>query len=217
MPHTQSDQSHNLFILVHRSEQPGCNNAIRCTLLQATDFSLCHGYHRGSAVDNKCGSKSDYYCASCGCKTTGTTYWEPSSSWDYITVSRNFSLPSNYINRNALSRGSEPSTLGWCLPIDIKFTDQSKGKDWTHSFSCVLDLYQTRTDRGLTFTIKLLKELIHASKPIPIGPNPILVHPLQSPSKPQSPTPAKHVPPLSVSSPQNHACPYPNKSNLYYV
>lgn len=203
MPHTQSHQTHHLFISTHRSAQPGCDNAIRRTLLQATDFYVCPGYHKGRAFHNKCGGESDHYCASWGCETTGTTYWEPTSSWDYITVSRNFSPPSNYLHRNPLCKGSEPSTQGWCLPLDIKFTNHTKGKDWAHGFSWGLRLYQVGSDTGLTFTIKLLKEPVHASKPIPIGPNPILVPPLQSPSEPQSPTSASHVPTLLVSSPQN--------------
>lgn len=71
MPHTQSHQTHNLFISTHRSAQPGCDNAIRCTLLQATDFYVCPGYHKGRAFHNKCGGESDHYCASWGCETTG--------------------------------------------------------------------------------------------------------------------------------------------------
>lgn len=172
MPNTQSNQAQDLFISVRRSAQPGCDNAIRRTLLQATDFYVCPGYHRGRASHSQCGDESDYYCAAWGCETTGTTYWGPSSSWDYITVSRNFSPPSNYLNRNPLCRGSEPSTLGWCLPLDIKFTDHAKDQDWTHGFSWGLRLYQSGTDTGLTFTIKLLKNPSKLPSQYQLGPIP---------------------------------------------
>jgi hypothetical protein len=58
------------------------------------------------------------------------------------------------------------------------FTDHAKSKDWAWGFSWGLCLYQSGTDAGLTFTIKLLKEPVHAKLPGPNGLNPVLVpHP----------------------------------------
>ena len=68
------------------------------------------------------------------------------------------------------------------------FTDHAKSKDWAWGFSWGLCLYQSGTDTGFTFTIKLLKEPIHAKLPVPIGPNPILV-PQPQPSKKPDPPP----------------------------
>lgn len=60
-------------------------------------------------------------------------------------------------------------------------------------FSWSLCLFQSGTDTGLTFTIKLLKEPIHVKSPVPIGANPVLVPQEQLPQKPDPPLFTKSV------------------------
>lgn len=56
-------------------------------------------------------------------------------------------------------------------------------------------MYQSGMDTGVTFTIKLLKELVNSS-PVPIGPNSVLVPPVPygpSPTLPGSPTSSQNI------------------------
>ena len=104
MPNIQSNISHDCLISVSRSVKPGCNNSIRRTLLQDTDFYVCPGHHHGCSLHHKCGDKTDLYCASWGCETSGVACWNPTSSWDYITVSQNFLKPPKFLKYQSLCK-----------------------------------------------------------------------------------------------------------------
>ena len=124
-----------------------------------------------------------------GCETTGDTYWTSSSSWDYVTVKR------LYPNSKVTSPGKQPlnsycspnsSRQGWCNPLQIGFTTAARTADWTkRGFSWGLHIYKEGTDWGLTFKIKLQKEIPNKYK-ASIGPNPQLHHP-NSPNSPRLP------------------------------
>lgn len=113
---------------------------------------------------------------------------ESYDSRDYITLSRTFSHPQNFLDVKPLCKNSDHVTLGWCLPLSITFTDHTKSIDWEQGFSWDLHLYQSGTDTGLTFIIKLLKEPVYAKLPVFIGPNPVLVPYPQPPKKPDPPS-----------------------------
>lgn len=56
--------------------------------------------------------------------------------------------------------GPETTGRGWCNPLKISFTDAAKNLDWTgHRFEWGLRVYKNKYDLGLTFKIKLLKEI----------------------------------------------------------
>lgn len=63
----------------------------RRSQLKEVTFYVCPGSHRPRAY-RYCGGGSDFYCKSWDCETTGQAHWKPSSGWDYITVSANYTL-----------------------------------------------------------------------------------------------------------------------------
>ena len=158
MSNTQSYYPYNFWVSVHQSVKPGCDNSIRRTLLQDTDLYFCPEDDHGCSLHYKTSGKTDLYRASWGYETLGAAYWNPTSSWDYITVSWTFSHSQNSLNVSPLCKTSDHVPLSWCLPLSITFTDHAKSKDCALGFSWGLCLYQSGTDTGLTFTIKLLKE-----------------------------------------------------------
>ena len=121
MPSTQSNIPQDLLILVTGLAKPGSDNSIRRTLLQDTDFYVCPGHHHGCSLHHKCGGKTDLYCASWGCETLRAANWNPTSSWDYITVSWNFSRPQNSLNTNPLCKNSVSPRL---VPSPVHYIDR---------------------------------------------------------------------------------------------
>ena len=110
--------------------QGKCTNAVRRAALKDQLFSkngisegfyICPGPSHQSCSLNHCGFKNVFYCASWVCETTGETYWEPSSSWDLITV-KNYGT---YTLDDSSCKISTPSK-GWCNPLVICFTEQGK-------------------------------------------------------------------------------------------
>lgn len=112
----------------------------------------------------------DYYCAFWGCETTGDTYWNPSASWDYITVKRK-NPPTQQLN-------SGPTPLNrncinnWCNPLVISFTKAGKEQYWEgHGYEWGLRLYIKGKNPGLTFKIRLLKSIPNQQNNIAVGSN----------------------------------------------
>lgn len=78
-------------IAAHNPNRPGLRNDVeRMMLYSQPGIYVCPGGHGNRALNNKCGFAIDFYCASWGCKTTGDTYWNPTSSWDYILVKQSW-------------------------------------------------------------------------------------------------------------------------------
>ena len=94
------------------------------------------------------------------------------------------------------------SRQGWCNPLQIGFTTAARTADWTkRGFSWGLHIYKEGTDWGLTFKIKLQKEIPNKYK-ASIGPNPQLHHP-NSPNRypPPCSCPRACYDPISAHSP----------------
>ncbi|XP_049636651.1 MLV-related proviral Env polyprotein-like [Suncus etruscus] len=184
------------FISPHNDLQPkatpGCYSALSRSSLLDTPIYVCPGgFHRDQhyrSLAHSCGDRSSFFCAAWGCETTGDTHWTPSSSWDFITV-RRLRPP---IKRPL--RSLHPCYKGWCNPLHIQFTTAGKKYSWDNTLTWGLRLYCTGYDKGFTFSIKLLKE-IPFSRPIAVGPNPLLHPSGGGPFLPQAPPKALPPPP----------------------
>lgn len=102
-----------------RPRPPGCANSTQRKKIASQRFYVCPGSHWDHSLLYKCGV-TDYFCRSWGCETTGNTYWSPSSSWDFITMTHNYSL--GHLNTHA----GAPKCGDWCHPLKIQFTDPGK-------------------------------------------------------------------------------------------
>lgn len=71
-----------------RSGGTNCSNPTARNDLSLHAVYVCPGGHRDRSLSSKCGYGSNYYCTLWGCETTGNGDWNPSSSWDFITVKR---------------------------------------------------------------------------------------------------------------------------------
>lgn len=182
---------------------PGCHTKWARSALAMAPIYVCPGPHRPREWARSCGSSSSYFCASWSCLTTGDVYWNPTSTWDYITIRRKGPIPRG-TNSGQSPLTPECATGNWCNPLSISFTPKgkeaslwgdNKGKEWG------LQLYVSGKDPGLTFRIRL-KTSIPSS---PVGPNPVLVN--QGPPRlalqplpPPVPSLPKLSPPLTSSS-----------------
>uniref|UniRef100_A0A8C3VMH5 Envelope glycoprotein n=1 Tax=Catagonus wagneri TaxID=51154 RepID=A0A8C3VMH5_9CETA len=152
----------------NRQPPPGClSPPARCRLAQ-NDFYVCPKDGRDQRTAYKCGGYENYFCAAWGCETTGDAYWQPSSSWDLITVKRNYTQPPNCIQHKC-DEGRWKNPLS--LPLRITFTKKGQqATGWQTGYTWGLRWYLSGTDKGVTFKIKLKVNTITHS----IGPNPTL-------------------------------------------
>uniref|UniRef100_A0A8C8UID8 Envelope glycoprotein n=1 Tax=Peromyscus maniculatus bairdii TaxID=230844 RepID=A0A8C8UID8_PERMB len=147
---------------------PGCATIAACCLLSLYDFYVCPKDGRSRALAARCGGYEEFFCKAWSFETTGAAYCMPSSSWDLITVSR------DYVKRgqcHATQKELQPQ-YGKSLPLNISFTP--KGKDftgWPTGRTWGLHWYLDGWDAGVTFKIQLKIKNTHAT---PIGPSRVL-------------------------------------------
>ena len=180
----------------------GCSGQFYRANLRSASFYVCPAQGQVRSLRHKCGGASEFYCAAWGCETTGDVYWNPSSSWDLITVKRNSSYDrSNQGERDsskypesrcAQSNSSNGACKGnYCNPILIKFTNKGRQErqSWFRGNSWGLRIHASGADPGVIFKIKLTIE-----KPpiVPVGPNRVL---------PELGPPARPRPPATVTAP----------------
>lgn len=149
----------------------GCRDPQRRCFLGNTDFYVCPKDGRNHQQIRKCGGPDSLYCAAWGCETTGEAYWNPSSSWDWITVRRNFTRAGK---ANCYTSKLSQTTCGsnpLCNPLNISFTNQGKNRNnlpsWLKGRTWGLRYYAPGYDFGLWFTIRLRQE----ATSVAIGPN----------------------------------------------
>ena len=163
----------------------GCGHPSRRSQLRTLPFYICPGFHRAVALNPTCGGGSYFFCKNWGCETSGNTYWNPTSSWDYITVT------ANYSRHETGSQGwtYKPECENWCLPLKISFTEPGKNqRGWTNGYTWGLRLYKERFDDGLFLRIRLK---VTSIPPVAIGPDHVIVE--QGPPKEPLPSPSKKV------------------------
>uniref|UniRef100_A0A8C9CUE3 Envelope protein n=1 Tax=Phocoena sinus TaxID=42100 RepID=A0A8C9CUE3_PHOSS len=213
------------------SSGKGCKNGIRRTGLRAPAFYVCPGFHRHRSLNYKRGGTENFYCKSWGCETTGDTYWKPTSAWDFIKVTANYT--------HTTSGGPQPISPeclnNWCHPLKISFSEPGKkDKKWINGHSWGIRFYKEGYDDGLLMTIKLK---IETPTPVPIGPNPEIGHsllPLAPPTalpeirnqtfepkgmtiKPKDHPPTPHPPPPTPPPPPHPPPPPPRDQMLSLV
>lgn len=165
----------------------GCCHGHWRNVLRTQEFYVCPGFHRDRSLDPKCGGKLDFYCKSWGCETSGQAHWNPTSSWDYISVTANYSLK-DYVPGDVSAGECE---WNWCHPLRVTFTEKGKkATDWLKGYTWGLRFYLRGYDEGLIFTVKLQEEALYTSlgsNPVlsPIRPQPKLQKPLASPRLPE--------------------------------
>uniref|UniRef100_A0A8C6CUE7 Envelope glycoprotein n=1 Tax=Moschus moschiferus TaxID=68415 RepID=A0A8C6CUE7_MOSMO len=147
----------------------GCGTPDRRAMLSTLPFYVCPGYHRDRRLNPQCGGGEYLYCKSWGCETTGDTYWDPSSTWDYITVRANYTHPP-FKDWKTLSHGS---CTNWCHPLRVSFTEKGKKATrwWGAGYSWGLRLYKEQSDDGLVFKVRLKIETPASTA---VGPNTVL-------------------------------------------
>lgn len=80
---SRGDSEGNVGMWGCRASQPRCN-------LRQQDFYVWPRDGRTKAQIRSCGGPESYYYKAWGCETTGKAYWNPFSSWDWITVFKIF-------------------------------------------------------------------------------------------------------------------------------
>uniref|UniRef100_A0A8C9CAV5 Envelope protein n=1 Tax=Phocoena sinus TaxID=42100 RepID=A0A8C9CAV5_PHOSS len=152
-----------------RAGQYGCQNSGTRQKLSNPTFYVCPGFHRHRSLNYQCGGKEHFYCKSWGCETTGDTYWKPTSGWDFIKVTANYTHPTNPLTYR-------PECTKWCHPLKISFSKPGKkDKNWINGHSWGIRFYKEGYNDGLLMTIKLK---IETPTPVPISPNPEIGHSL---------------------------------------
>ena len=128
------------------------------------------------------------YCKAWGCETTGDAYWNPSSTWDLITVKRKQIPgytghgpwvcgssgqkqdcgPCYDVTRQRL-QGATPG--GKCNPLLIQFTEAGKRADWSTLKTWGLRLHRSGYD---PYTLFSISRSIAPTNSELVGPNPVL-------------------------------------------
>lgn len=177
----------------------GCSSpTARCRLAQS-DFYVCPRDNRNWATAYLCGGYEEYFCCEWGCETTGDAYWQPSSSWDLITVKRNYIQPDPDGHTCYYKKGTG-GYANWVkpllLPLRITFTRSGQqATRWQTGYTWGLRWHLPGKDKGVTFKIKV-ETTTHS-----IGPNPVLVD-QKSPSQP-----APVLPPAAPHNSPDHSNP----------
>lgn len=156
----------------------GCSSPRRRCILAGASFFLCPKDDRSREQAYRCGGYDKTFCAAWGCETTGDAWWNPTSNWDKIKITRGWNRPpkewwpNNHIGRcedSGSGWGNFKCENGTCLPLKITFTESGKKAiGWQQGYTWGLQWY--RIGRGLTFKIKLKVEI--SSRPV--GPNSVL-------------------------------------------
>nr|AYG96589.1 envelope glycoprotein [Feline leukemia virus] len=158
----------------YSSSKYGCKTTDRKKQQQTYPFYVCPGHAPGMGPKGThCGGAQDGFCAAWGCETTGEAWWNPTSSWDYITVKRGSS--------------QDNSCEGKCNPLVLQFTQKGRQASWDGPKMWGLRLYRTGYDPVALFTVS--RQVSTITPPQAMGPN--LVLPDQKPPSRQSQTESK--------------------------
>jgi hypothetical protein len=158
----------------------------------------------GQNIREGCGGARDGYCASWGCETTGDAYWNPSSSWDLITLKRDTSSQGGIgpcYNANSTQEKSMPGATvgGKCNPLIITFTSTGKAASWDGPKTWGIRLYRTGYDPVALFS--LTRQISSPAPTHSVGPNQVLPEqrPPSQPIPPALPQGTPTTPPANTT------------------
>nr|ACB05741.1 envelope glycoprotein [Feline leukemia virus] len=166
----------------------GCLTEDRKKQQQAYPFYVCPGHAPSlGPKGTHCGGAQDGYCAAWGCETTGDAWWNPTSSWDYITV------------RKGISQNSNCGGGKKCNPLVLQFTQKGKQASWDGPKMWGLRLYRTGYDPVALFSVS--RQVSTITPPQAMGPN--LVLPNQKPPSRTGSKAATQEPLTNESAPRS--------------
>nr|QJT93251.1 envelope protein [Macroglossus minimus gammaretrovirus] len=161
---------------------PGCSYPKARARIADSDFYVCPRDGRTPSEARRCGGLESLYCKEWGCETTGAAYWNPTSSWDLITVRWDNDRRGNALSGLSFRGSTNPCDgSGWCNPLKIDFTAKGKAYiGWVKGRTWGLRLYRTGHP-GVLMTVRLK---ITSGPTIVIGPDSVLAEqgPPQKPS-----------------------------------
>ncbi|XP_029423570.1 MLV-related proviral Env polyprotein-like [Nannospalax galili] len=157
----------------------GVPSCIWDSLVDKGTIYLCPGHQPDNKMRYSCGGMQYGWCYYWNCATAGSTYWKPSSSWDYIRVKRD---PS--IDKYKVGSAGKP------LPHVLEFTEKGKSHDWNRPCSWGLFVYRKYGDDP--WEVITLSRSVQPLAPSAVGPNPVLTRDLPLPP-PAPPIPANPV------------------------
>jgi hypothetical protein len=159
----------------------------------------------GQNIQEGCGGAKDGYCAKWGCETTGDAYWNPSSSWDLITLKRDTSSQGGIgpcYNANSTQEKSMPGATvgGKCNPLIITFTSTGKAASWDGPKTWGIRLYRTGYDPVALFS--LTRQISSPAPTHSMGPNQVLTEqrPPSQPIPPALPQGTPTTPPANTNT-----------------
>lgn len=198
--------SNNLPVLaeethLQRTASLGCARPLSGCQLRLTAFYICPSDGRSKQEARCCGGLESFYCRDWECETTGTTYWSPSSSWNLISLSRNYTRDTRSPQRGRYVASSRATcNKGPCNPLVLKFTDKGRSyPKWVRGQTWGLRFYESGMDLGIVFSVHLKVEGLPSTL---VGPNKVLPEQgLPAPVPPPKVEPSLKTNPTPTSSP----------------
>ncbi|XP_062040970.1 MLV-related proviral Env polyprotein-like [Lepus europaeus] len=139
---------------------------------------VCPGGKNGKPLPG-CGGPEVGYCGAWGCETTGSAYWNPSSSWDMITIRAAPGITFSECGGRDCSTCLD-GTLGRCHLQILRFTDKGKQDKWVGPKSWGIYLHRPAKDPFALFALSRTVTVASVS----IGPNKLLTKQKRPPAVP---------------------------------
>ncbi|XP_037066945.1 LOW QUALITY PROTEIN: MLV-related proviral Env polyprotein-like [Peromyscus leucopus] len=135
-------------------------------------YYACPRAGRTPSEIRRCGGADVGFCGAWGCETTGTTFWNPTSSWDLIILRKTPGFKVTEIN-GKLGGTCINGTQGRCHPLILTFTAKARKEAWDSPKPWGMRLYRpVARDPISIFTIS--RSFSTGNHPVAVGPNPVL-------------------------------------------
>nr|XP_042126335.1 MLV-related proviral Env polyprotein-like [Peromyscus maniculatus bairdii] len=135
-------------------------------------YYACPRAGRSPSEIRRCGGADVGFCGAWGCETTGTTYWNPSSSWDLIILRRTPDFKVTEIN-GKIEGTCINGAQGRCHPLILTFTAKAREEAWDSPKPWGLHLYR-RVGRDPISIFTMSRSFSTGNPPVAVDPNPVL-------------------------------------------